>query len=104
MSTDRVVRDGKVAVLYSLGHGVGWYSWNTECPRLLFDPEIVAAVEAVDFLGAKARAATLYPDAFLGGVDGLCIEWVELGRRFRIDEYDGSEGVVIDTDDAWMTA
>jgi hypothetical protein len=44
----KVIRDGKVAVLYSPGFGAGWYSWNSSVPQCLFSPEIVAMVEAVE--------------------------------------------------------
>ena len=41
---DKVVRDGKVAVLISQGFGAGWYSWNSN-EQLLFSPKIVEMVE-----------------------------------------------------------
>jgi len=43
---DKIIRDGKVAVLYSPGYGAGWYSWNTDCKECVFNPEIVKLVEA----------------------------------------------------------
>jgi hypothetical protein len=30
---EKVIRDGKVAVLYSPGYGAGWYSWNRDQVR-----------------------------------------------------------------------
>ena len=30
---NKVIRDGKVAVLYSPGYGAGWYSWNWNHPE-----------------------------------------------------------------------
>lgn len=41
----KVIRDGKVAILYSPGYGAGWYSWNSGVRQCLFSPEIVAALE-----------------------------------------------------------
>jgi len=42
---NKLVRDGKVAVLYSPDYGSGWYTWNPNNPELLFDPAIVQLVE-----------------------------------------------------------
>jgi hypothetical protein len=42
---DKVIRDGKVAVLYSPGYGAGWYSWHDN-EELLYDPVIVDMVES----------------------------------------------------------
>jgi hypothetical protein len=99
----KVVRDGKVAVLYSPGFGAGWYSWETE-PALLFDPEIVAAVEADDQEAIHARAEQIKPGGYFGGADQLTIEWLPVGTIFRIDEYDGSESVYTQSDYQWFTA
>jgi hypothetical protein len=41
---NKVVRDGKVAVIYSPHYGAGWYSWHG-IPELLFDPAVVAMIE-----------------------------------------------------------
>ena len=101
---DKVIRDGKVAVIYSPGFGAGWYTWSDHHKPLLFDPEIVAAVEAGDADAAKARAEAVYPDGYYGSSDCLSIKWLDEGTVFRIDEYDGSEAVVIREDDDWIVA
>jgi hypothetical protein len=41
----KLIRDGKVAVLYSPGFGAGWSTWNQELPELVFNPVIVDFVE-----------------------------------------------------------
>ena len=41
---EKVIRDGKVAVLYSPGYGAGWYSWH-DIEDLLYDPAVVEMVE-----------------------------------------------------------
>lgn len=107
---DKVIRNGEVAVLYSPGFGAGWYTWNTEHPAMLYDPTVVAWVEndkpAAD--GTQARLeATLeekYPSCYLGGLDDLDIRWVPVGSRFVVDEYDGSESVVVEQEFDWMVA
>lgn len=102
----RVVRAGFVAVLYSPGYGAGWYSWHRK-EELLFDPNIVQMVledrkdDIEDYVMAK------YPnedDPYMGGADDLQIEWVPLGEKFRIDEYDGAENVVLASRENWLTA
>ena len=54
---ERVVRDGRVAVLVSPGFGAGWSTWADRelRERLLFDPEVVAWVEGgkVDKINRK---------------------------------------------------
>ncbi len=100
----KVVRDGKVAVLYSPGFGAGWYTWGGDGDQTrLFDPELVAAVESGDAAEQVRIAERKWPDAYLGGLP-LSIDWVPQGERFEIDEYDGSESVrVLDAAD-WLVA
>ena len=42
---EKVIRDGKVAVLISQGWGAGWYSWHRDNQQLLFHPKLVEMVE-----------------------------------------------------------
>lgn len=93
MIAKKLIRDGKVAVLYSRGYGAGWYSWNTGISQCLFEPEIVEAVEAGDRDRAVEIAERMWPDGYWGGADGLQIEWLPVGTRFEISEYDGAESV-----------
>ena len=102
----RVVRDNCVAVLYSPGYGAGWYSWHRK-EELLYDPTIVQLVlenrhdDIEDYILGK------YPDEddpYIGGAEELVVEWVPLGEQFRIDEYDGSESVVLARHEDWLTA
>lgn len=89
--SDKVIRDGCVAVLYSPDFGAGWYTWNRNIN--VFDSEMV---EAINDKGKLIEiAARNYPDAYLGGIDDLKIAWVPQGMRFTITEYDGAESVVI---------
>lgn len=94
---EKVIRDGKVAILVSSGYGAGWYTWNSDHKELLFHPKLIAMVEAgkqkeVDEewifkeLGIK--------DVYTGGAsDGLHIEWLPQGTAFIIEEYDGAESL-----------
>ncbi len=91
----KVVNDQDcVAVLYSPDFGAGWYSWNDEIPQILFSPELVFAVlekKPQDYLYELAEQ--LFPDAYLGGLDDIKIEFVQRGIQFRIHEYDGAESI-----------
>lgn len=89
----KVVRNGKVAVVYSSGFGAGWYTWNKECKELLFHPQIVQAVMDGDVDKAVEVAKKICPDGYFGGADSLEIEWVEEGFEFEVEEYDGSERI-----------
>lgn len=103
----KVIRDGKVAVLVSPGHGAGWSTWNQSldnAEEILFDPEIVECVERGDLETALYVAAKKYPNGYWGGADQLTICWVPVGTHFRIHEYDGFESVEIREDINWVVA
>jgi len=117
MAKKKLVRNGKVAILYSPGFGAGWSTWATaSAEELLFDPGLVELVEARDavfddkvkYKAARAAldayAAIKWPEVYIGGLDDVVIEWIPQGTRFRINEYDGSESVEILDPDAFMMA
>jgi hypothetical protein len=90
----KMIRKGKVAVLYSTGYGAGWYTWNyDEGTDIVFDRDIVQAVLDKDFEKAKDIASKKYPNAYLGGVYNLKVAWIDKGSEFEIDEYDGAESI-----------
>ena len=101
---NHVIRDSKVAVLFSPSYGAGWSYENQASPEIMFDPVIVDCVERQAFGELKKYMDKQYPDAYLGGMDGLCIEWIAVGTQFRINEYDGSESIEYATDTYWTTA
>lgn len=100
-SVNKVVRDGKVAVLYSPGYGAGWSTWNTPdvAERLIFDPKLVEMVEC----NVDIEEIVAYVNSWGDDDDHICtlgagkltIEWVPQGERFDISEYDGNESVRI---------
>jgi hypothetical protein len=111
---DKVIRNGKVAVLYSPGYGAGWYSWNPDVRECLFHPDLVALVEQKAALeepfkfkrkdeipgrqelinAIKAKATELFGDDFFNeGARDLSLEWLGEGDAFRITERDGSEDI-----------
>jgi hypothetical protein len=104
MTVNKVIRDGKVAVLVSPGFGAGWSTWNSDS-ELLFDPTIVEMIED----GTNSETITQYceakyPDGYYGGAGDLKVQWLPVGTAFRIHEYDGSESVEIRDDINWITA
>lgn len=102
----KVIRDGKVAVLYSPGFGAGWYTWNFTFPECIFDPEIVEMVEKeMNPEDIESFAERKYSeDFYAGGADDLRIMWLPEGTQFIIHEYDGSESVRIKEEMDWMVA
>ena len=99
---EKVVRDGKVAVLLSRGYGAGWGSWNYGVHEvIMFHPKIVQMVEEgreMDITEEWLKSELGLEEVFTGGRDGLYIKWVPEGTRFRIDEYDGAETIITDED------
>jgi hypothetical protein len=102
---EKVIRDGKVAVLYSPGYGAGWYSWHGE-EKLLYDPVIVGMIESKKHhTEIEAYCESIYGDQhYFSGAEDLKIEWIDIGREFRIDEYDGSEYIEYRDDLEWHVA
>lgn len=104
---EKVIRDGKVAVLYSPGFGAGWSTWNYSFPECLFDPDIVEIIESYTMnepydeesemtMRQKivVTAEIKYGEEFYaGGADDLRIMWLPKGTLFRVNEYDGSESI-----------
>ena len=93
---EKVIRDDKVAVLYSPGYGAGWYTWNN-IPDLIFHPKLVELVEnnRHSEITSEWILENLELDYIcLGGVMDLQIAWVPVGTKFKIDEYDGSESII----------
>lgn len=102
---NKVVRDGKVAVLISPGYGAGWSTWNPGKTELLFDPTIVDLVlSEAEPEKIEAYIDLKYPEAYTGGVGDLIVKWVPEGAKFRINEYDGAESLVLESQVEWFVA
>lgn len=107
--TDRLIRKGQVAVLYTTYHGSGWSTWNREWARaMMFDPQIADIVDAAR-MGweeqARAIAQLKYPDAYLDrNIPNLAVAWIPQGTEFRITEHDGLEIVELKNRIDWITA
>ena len=102
---DKVIRDGKVAVLVAPGHGAGWYTWSPGCQEVLFDPDVVAWVENGKVGPVPDMEEKYGLDHFYdGGSDDLVIEWIPVGTKFIIEEYDGAEHLVTYDEIIFMVA
>ena len=112
---NKVIRDGKVAVIVSPGFGAGWSSWawekmahdGEEAYRdfMLFDSTLVTMVEREDSVEAiESYVTAIYPHIYCGGASDLTIQWLPVGTAFRIHEYDGNESVEIRDDMNWTIA
>ena len=98
---EKVIRNGKVAVLVSSGYGAGWSTWNSGNAQLLFHPTLIEMVES----GRSSEITTEWVEknlgisnVYVGGTGDLEIVWVEEGTRFLIQEYDGAENLLTEQD------
>jgi len=101
---EKMVKDGKVAVLISSGYGAGWYTWNSEHEGMLFDADMVAALLEGDKDKVCAIAEERYDDPYTGGIRDLAVVWVDQGDQFEVDEYDGSESLHVIGGREYITA
>lgn len=98
---NKLIKDGQVAVLVSRGYGGGWGSEGLN----VFEPEIVEAIlDGKSYRDIEAIAEDIYPNQYLGGLDSLEVQWVPVGTRFRIEEYDGAETLWLEDQYTWETA
>ena len=101
---DKVIRDGKVAVLYSPGYGAGWYSWH-DIKELMYDPIVVDMVERKEFANViESYCEMQYGDHYFGGAEDLQVEWIPIGTKFQITEYDGAESIEYYDETKWEIA
>ena len=103
-SINKLLVNGKVAVLYSPGFGAGWSTWNREVPDLMFDPAIVEFVENEQWAELNTYVTLKYPGIYTGGMKDLVIAWLPLGTEFRIGEYDGAENIEVKEETDWIKA
>ena len=95
---DRVIKDGKVAVLVAPRYGAGFHTWNV-IPNLCFCPYIVNHIlngtrDEIKESEIK-KFYNLTDDEYVSthGLEDVEIEWVPQGTHFTINEYDGSETI-----------
>ena len=101
---EKLVVDGKVAVLYSPTFGAGWYTWNGDTPEIIFDPAIAKLVIEEKFDELETFLELKYPKIYKGGMMDLEVQWIPEGTLFKIVEYDGAESIEYKEDDDWIVA
>jgi hypothetical protein len=101
----KTIMSGSVAVLYSPGYGAGWYSWHN-IEELLYDPLVVEMViEGKHYTEIVKYCESIYGEhRHFSGAEDLKIEWIPIGREFRVDEYDGSEYIEYKDELEWHVA
>ena len=88
-------------VLYSAGWGAGFYTWGA--PReAITDSKLIDLIERGELQLAEGYVEKTYPDAFTGGVQSLVVAQVPKGEPFMIQEYDGSESIVLQREINWI--
>lgn len=108
---NKLIRDGSVAVIIANNFGAGWYSAHG-VEDLLYNPSIIEWLENKEhdkilvYLNLKYPNLYDYRSSFVNSLvsDSLIVVWVPVGECFRIHEYDGSESVVLQKQEKWLTA
>jgi hypothetical protein len=102
----KVIRDGKVAVIVSPGFGAGWSTWAHTAgdEAAVFAPDVIAWIESGRTNPPNAYALFAEKYGYTGGLGAAVIEWVDVGTRFEISEYDGSEDLRILTPETGYVA
>jgi hypothetical protein len=106
-SVKKVIKNSKVAVIYSPGYGAGWSTWNEAYKDfLMFDSGLVDLIETKQLNRIEDYINSVLPDHRIYISDNLelAIAWIPVGTQFRIKEYDGSESVVTKSDSYWEVA
>lgn len=101
---EKYIKDGKVAVVIAPSFGAGWSSWNSELKEtLVFHPAIVQMVldgrrEEIDEDWLVTHFGEEFQYGCYGANDNLTIEWIPVGTKFCITEYDGAESIMTTAD------
>lgn len=97
---EKYIKDGKVAVVIAPSFGAGWASWNHKIEETLaLHPAIVQMVldgrrEEVDEDWLVAHFGEEFRYGCYGANDNLTVEWIPVGTKFCITEYDGAESIM----------
>jgi len=107
---EKVIRDGKVAVLISPSWGAGWYTWH-DMEELIYHPKLVEMVEnnqreeiTEGFIAELLGIIDEDNMPYIGGAEDLVIQWVPVGTEFMIEDYDGYESIRLKEATVWLTA
>lgn len=102
---NKVIKDGKVAVVHTNFHGAGWYSWDP-IDEFLFDPTLIKMVE--DKAEPEDIENYVSSQPWVGGgfhrADSLTVSYIPQGQEFIVLEYDGLESIILKNDCTWVKA
>ena len=84
--------NGRVGVLVYGGFGAGWSTWGDDSEFLSMDKTLVE-MKLNDARDSEVSAycEKIIGEQFMGGWSDVCVEWVDKGTSFIIEEHDGSE-------------
>jgi len=100
---EKVIKDGKVGVLVSPGFGAGFSTWGAPI-EAIFNPTLIELVQQEKVQEAIGFVEKTWEDVYTGGVQDLVVVWVPEGKEFIIEEYDGSESLMLKEDYNWIKA
>ena len=89
----KYIRDGRIGVLISPGYGSSFSTWTGDM-EMAIDKDLIEAFLDDDTVEMKHILSTKYDNPYIS-VENLVLEWVTVGERFMIAEYDGHEEIVI---------
>lgn len=105
---EKLIKDGKVAVIISPGFGAGWSTWatsNEEKEFLLFDKTLAQMViDKMETYEIVSYVESKFPDVYTGDADALTVVWVNQGDGILITEYDGEEEIHTRDSHNWIIA
>lgn len=93
---------GEVGVIVSPGYGAGFSTWAND-KKICFDKEFIELILKNDEEGLVRLKEEKYPDDYFEYRD-LKVEFVPRGTRFRIEEYDGAESLMVFNYENYLTA
>jgi hypothetical protein len=100
---EKLIKDGKVAVLVSEGYGAGFLTWGAPI-EAIFNPTLIRLIEQGDTRQAINFAKKTWNGITTVGIKELVIEWVPEGKEFIIDSYDGNETLMLKDEINWIKA
>jgi hypothetical protein len=109
---DKIVRNNKVAILYSGDYGRGWYTYHN-IEELLYYPQLVELVEQFEIKQEELPYPLLiqwlknelvtrfkedkYAKYFSSAetIENLRIDWIPIDSVFTVEEHDGKETILL---------
>ena len=104
MGEKYVNENNEVGVLISYGFGAGWSTWNDfdwAIDKRIIEKfvELTDKKEDITYEQAKKEMGdymeSIGYNGYLGGFDGLTLEFIQQGTPIKINEYDGTESLEI---------